>query len=464
MSTHIRHGADGANAPMEEELSAWLRAMEPGGAPISLRLRISADLRAEADRRRPVARFAAAFVRAASLAAVVLGAALFALFAVAGAGGASGSGSIGPQYVGGGAGSMPGLGPTFGPGVSPYALLLAAFASVLVGRTFTLPWVPRVVGRLAFGRGDAQPAAPLPFRRPRRSIPLLTWALAAMAVASVALTLWLLLMPGPFMTSLWTPEFAIALYGQIVAAPIAFAVAWRYPRADRSSRVLLLGAVGLGASGLLTLAAWTVSVTALADWLEWINLLEAAGMVALAAGLAGRAGSVARPPLWLAAVTTGAAFLASTYGFFLLCFEFDWSIDLNHAAHEAAGDVAQWLVLVAWLALMWIGLSRWRGGGRVWPWALVLAAGALHLLAIAPNDGLRAWENLFQPALSVEEWTANVLTISRFTSTVSDVSATALLVALLSGLRPLAHRSPLFVAGPGSKRPGDDGRLDDPAT
>ena len=77
MNLHFGRGTDTPDARMEAELSSWLRAFEPAATPIALRVRVSADLRTEAQRpRRPLPWVLPALSSMASLAAVVSGAAM----------------------------------------------------------------------------------------------------------------------------------------------------------------------------------------------------------------------------------------------------------------------------------------------------------------------------------------------------------------------------------------------------
>lgn len=471
MNPHVDRSAEGSNVRMEAELIKWLGGFEPAGTPIALRFRTFADLRAEADRpRRRLPWLLPALSSMASLGAVVFGAGLIMLLAVAGASvsqGVGGSGGVGPSFVGGGAGSPPIDYVTSSYGPDPVALLLLLVASVLAGASVLLPRVQSLVCRIAFGKGEAAPSAPLPFRRPLRSISRLTWVLGAVAAVTLLGQFWIAY--GVARMQMVLPEGLPSLFSAAMIVPFAVAVALRYPLRDRSSKLLLVGTVAMVANQLLFSTLALLSLVGLYpfDWtglLYLVDFLSVASAVGIAAGLAGRSGSVRRPPLRLAAASVGVAFfIAATY---LFLEGLGWNPTLPYPLDHGVSDLASWVVLSAWLAILWVGLSAWRQGrsswrqGRSsWGWKLVVAAGALSLLAGLPIylnqlylylnptsfnaalDGTTQTE-AFTYVVGLDYWWQMIATV---------VANAALLLALLIGLRPVPSDGVPPVAEPAAE-------------
>jgi hypothetical protein len=441
MNLKIGRGAYEPNDRMEAELAAWLCRFEPAGTPIALRLRTFADLAEEAERpRRRLPWLMPALSSAASLAAVVLGLGLIAALAIASASASLGHGvgSTVQPYPGGQ------LQPPEVDGMvaitrDPVALLVLIVVSGLAGGSVLLRRVRAIASLLAFGGGGAAPAAPLPLRRPWRSIPRLTWLLAALTVIVVLLTIRLAVQQSSRLSSAdpWELVTFLSLFSQIVAAPLALVVAWRYPRRDRSSRLLLLFAL----ASLATLLYFQATSSLGATWLWWPGLLlfmilGAVGMILLAAGLAGRCGAVRRPPLWLAALAVGGTLFLVMYSWMDAFFSFRYLPPLELAAVAAE----EWVAAAGWLAIMWVGLNACRRGGS-WAWGLVLVTGALQ----ASTYSIRLFQigtDLLGLTIGPDQWDAlwNLGSLWMVLGTI--LSTAALLAALLIGLRPVPPDDP----------------------
>ena len=379
--------AGGSGALMETELSNWLRGLEPGGTPISLRFQAFVDLREEAARPRPrFARPMAVLSSAASLGTVVAAAGfmLLALVFVAGLGHTTG--------VAGGAVSAPGVGQpatpnvdTYeGPGMNPLLLIGLPLATLIAAASVLWPALRRSLARLAFGTHPTTPAAPLRLPRNLRSISRLAWVLGAVAVAF----------------ALWAefgndsgPEPAAYRFSNLIApiilVPLWVAVALRYPMTDRSARLILASTIISITVYLLVISITLVNPPGLYPyWLDLVTALNAAGVVLLAAGVAGRSGGVRRPRLALAAVAVGASFVMAATFFFWV--GFDWR-DPSTVSHAIVQVAEAWFTKIAWLAMAWAGWTAARRPGAHWGWWLVCAAGVLTLLAGLPQYLLQVY-------------------------------------------------------------------------
>jgi len=380
---------------LEAELSTWLRGLEPGGTPPALRLRTFADLRAEAERPHGrLARLAPALSAAASLGSIVLLAFMLMLLAVAGASVSAGAG-----------GAIPAPSETVAPaGCHPSLLapLILVAASVVAGGGVFVARLRRRVARLVFGGSDATVAPPVRFRRPWRTLSRWTWALTALTAVTVLLTIrasiaeakWIGGLSVLDVQYLWKETVFSFLMG-VSAALMPLAVAWRYPARDRSSVVLLSGSLLLLLDQLLSLALLESHAAWWPDPRLWILLadyvLPTAGILLVAAGLACRAGFVRRPPLRLAALACGGTFFVSGSYIFDLDELYGYACpsssvwtgtsSLNVQLDMVFAGLWHWLTFVAWLAIMWVGISAVRSG-RSRSWLLVLAGGFLEATSL----------------------------------------------------------------------------------
>jgi hypothetical protein len=418
---------------MEAELSAWLRRLEPAGTPIALRLRTFADLHAEAERpRRRLYWPVPGLSSVAGLVAIVLGIGLITMFALA------------TTRLSGTPGSEPT--PTEELPASPQdlgALAVLIVVSCLAGIAVLHRRVRAAASWLAFGSGRTAAAAPLPLNQPWRSIPRLTLALGVLTVATIALIVWQY-----FTFPFWTPpgaEIAVAILlpSAIVAAPSALVVAWRYPRQDRSVRLLLLWALIELAIQLFFLAA--VFIDAL--WSVWglMELLPVSSMVAmvsLAAGLAGRSGSLCRPPLRFAALTVGGAFALSLYVPFQWLFTSASWADPNTWLLLLPG-AESWIVLCAWASVVWVAGGAFRQDHVSWTWAAVLVAAVLQI-SWRLAGYLFDFEDFH--AFFPGQWTPLMTLLYTWQVLATALAGTAMLVALLGGLRPVPQLPPEDVA------------------
>ena len=178
--------------------------------------------------------------------------------------------------------------------------------------------------------------------------------------------------------------------------------------------------------------------------LAFLSLPTAIAAMSLAAGLAGRSAAVIRPPLPLACIAIAAVFLiALTFTLLNISDASDysspsWDILM---AQTVAANLANWLVDVAWLAILWVGLSAWRQVNRSWAWLVVAAAGALHLLADLPNYVSQLYRTLVPPDLtSMLDGTGSVAFVVNpyylWQLIATGVAGALLLAALVIGLRP----------------------------
>jgi hypothetical protein len=249
-----------------------------------------------------------------------------------------------------------------------------------------------------------------------------------------------------------------------IALFIPVAVAWRYPLRDRAARLLLLGALATIADMLLNVVLYFVSDYLWTEWLmtlwRFVWIFAAA---ALAAGIAGRAGAVRRPPLRLAVVAVGVVFMYATimYGY--------GDLQPQRFLQSLADYLSTWIVQASWVAIAWVGIAVWRRGRGSWGWKLVLAAGTLHVLALAPNF-LTEIRQLLDPANSSTSHFGGFGVMTFATSDTGNFAITpefwwqivtsiasqaALLIALLIGLRPPAPKRVEPMLDPADAEPTD---------
>jgi hypothetical protein len=236
------------------------------------------------------------------------------------------------------------------------------------------------------------------------------------------------------------PGYAVGTYGTISGSflIVAFvclisAFAWRYPRQERSGRRLIIGAFGFAFGGLIFLTGVTFNLFPSSGFSDVASIVW---IVATAAVLANRSGSLRRPPLQAATVLIGATF------FLPVC---SLSLQFANLANRSIAmplgllpdfvfqSLSAWIVLVGLLAVLWIGLSTSRHGGS-WTWRLVAAYGALMLLSRLPYYPL-----LYANVLSGGTWGADgtsLLVLGWWVSLTTTLASIALLLALLGGLRP----------------------------
>lgn len=425
MNLHFGRGTDTPYARMEAELPRWLRTFEPAATPIALRVRVSADLRAEAQRRaRPLPWLVPALSSMSSLAAVV-GMGLILLLAFASASqihSVGGPGAALPPDLGTQTGSSGlSLWPFY---ADPVMVLLVLALAVLIAASVCFRPLRAAIGRVVLGKGAGAPAALLPFRRPVRSIPRLTWALGALAMATAV---WYELV----FSGTALPGIPVVGFSSLA---VAFAVALRYPRHDRSSELMLLGSLAIELDAVLFGAV--VSLQPSFGLLVLVSLLSNLAFAVLAAGLATRSGLAFRPPLVLAVMAIGGAFLVEVTGSDLIYTKLVVSPD--DLALAVANALAGLLIIVAWLAILWVALTASLQRHSTWAWRLVVVAcvgkaielaisSLINTTAFSGEDPLLPWR-LIQAAQAVE-WTF-------------------LLAALLVGLRPVVTAGVFLAAEP----------------
>jgi hypothetical protein len=403
VSTQFGRGRFGSTSRLETELPLWLRGFEAGPMPVAARLRISADLRAQTSRpARPWTRLPRLVSTVASVALVLAWAVLFLILVTS-----MGTASYGP---GGPTGPEPIVNPPnpdlSSPGflADPLALALILVASALAGAGSTLRLVRHAASRLV-GARKAVAAPPIPLRRRLRSLPLLALVLAMLPVMNVVLQ--------PYPNHPLMPAYSISMF---LPSALACAIAFRYPAGDRSVRWLLVGGFSVGlAQAVFGVANWT---------------LGAIGWLALAVGLAARAGVAIRPRWFCIAAAVGVVLYVQADAVINMAASYS-PVDyvLPALLYQAATEC---LISFAWMAIIWTAFTCLRrGGGPAWVLIMAAAGGLLGLQlyqALGWNIGLTLWlmdwmdhETLMNALLAVE-W----------------LSFGALLAALLIGLRPAA--------------------------
>ncbi len=427
MSPQFGRGRIGPSGSLEAELSTWLRGFEPPAVPVNARLRISADLRTQAARPvRAWARLPRLVSTTASVAVVLAWAVLF-LLAVTSLNTASyGTGApTGPEPI-----INPPTTDLGSPGwlADPLELALIVMASLLAGLAVNLRLVRSAARRVVFGSGKAVAAAPIPMRRRLRSVPRLALVLAMLPVINVVMQ--------PYLNHPLMLEYSMSLF---LPSALACAVAFRYPVNDRSVRWLLIGGIALG--------------IAVAMHLDTFWTLRAVGWLALAVGLAARAGVAQRPP-WL--------FVAAGVGVVLYA---EASSLINKAAGYNPVDyvmpaliyeaITECLLSLALMAIIWTAYTSVRSSGEP-AWILVLTAAAglfgLELYrALNMNIDFADW---------LLPW-VDPGTLANVLLTFQWLSFGALLAALLIGLRSATAALPDAWEG---APPPDSGKSQEIAT
>jgi hypothetical protein len=436
---------------LEVLLAEWLAGFEPPGAPVSLTLRIHADLSAEAERRR--ARWAwlrPALSLAGSLAAICFLACLLlalpVLSSVVDVPGFSSAASQGQENTSTGSG--------------PRVLLTMAACGVAAGFSLYLPFVRRTLARLVVGQSPRAPGAVVAIRRPWRAVGRLNAALVAVAgvtvLVSVTQTLQNVEAQAAFEAGSWG-------LGQLGMSCLATIIAWRYPRQDRSTRLLLAGAF------LALVYVWLIFALALIQplwdlvdprvWeLSVIYFLPMAAAVVVAAGVVARSDIRHGPP-------TAPAAVCVALGFMILSYTSPASEErmfyLMTSVIQIVEYLNQWFFFLAWLAIAWIGLVGFRRS-RSAGWLLTLAAGAIGASGYA---GYYLWEVALVfgliPDMSLLIRILDVVHV--WYQLTLGVSWVALVLALAVGLRPL---TPQIAPASGSKPepdtpPAAEGRVID---
>jgi hypothetical protein len=429
MSTLERHGTHAAGR-LELDLAAWLAEFEPAATPIALRLRTYADLRDLATQRQPrLAWLKPALSLAGSVAAIGGTAfALMALVVLSAAVDRSGFSGIGSQPE-----------PTEPAPAGSYALisLIVAAVGVLAGASLYLGYLRRSFVRVVFGASKATPAALLPLRRPWRSIGLPGLALALLTVAT-AIAAWLAFLEdlpivGLDLVSPW-------LVAELAMAPLVLVIVWRYPLEDRSTRLLLAGAVVF----LVHLWAgfawrWIRFFPPLLDYdavvLLILYLLPMTAAVVLVAGLAARLDLRVGPRTAVAAFFVALGFMQTRFGPVPaggetqpLLSQLLWVVEgLNY-----------WLIFLAWLAAAWIGFAGLRRT-RSRAWLIVLAAGVIGASGYA-GVYVTSTGVFFDLGPYTEAWLHVYALSSTWYSLATALAQVGLLVALAVGLRPVVAR------------------------
>jgi hypothetical protein len=388
MNTQSGRGGEVAADVLQTQLATWLRGFDPGEAPIRLRVRISGDLRAEreAPRRWRAPSLAGGIASTAVAAIILVGLGLLCLALVAGGMGAS-VGAPGPAWP-----SQPvpagDLAPTYR--LDPFGVAAILAAAVLVGAFVRLSPVGRFA-RWLIGAGEA-PGPVLSFPRGVRQVPRLAVLLAALAVILSVFSTWA--SDVAFGVGFGIDEIGFYVATYLIAA-MAPAIALRYPGHERSTRWLLLGAIGLSLAPLpglgLDLLAWLGWLSD--DWgvaLSTIDpfvsdALHDAAWVALATGMAARAG-VSRRPSELAVAVVAAVVIFDGVSFWTQVTG-EWStlgagLGPLDQAMVLSWTIRNCLIEFAWLTILWVAFIRARmGGGGGWWLALVSAVATIGPLA-----------------------------------------------------------------------------------
>ena len=402
---------DAPEARLEAELSGWLRSLEPAPMPIGARLRISADLRVEAARpRRTLSRVPQFVSAAASLLVVLAWAGLF-LFVVT-------STSTGSYSVGAPTGPNPIVAPDSGPISSPWlidplGLVVILVLSVLAGVSLSMGPIRAGIRRVAVGR-HAVVAHVVPLPRRLRKVPRLALLLAILPVSYMVTQ--------PYVHPPMLSYYSISMF---LPAALAAVVALRYPVSDRSSRWLLIGAVALA--------------LATPQFLETNWTLTAFGWLALAIGLAARAGVAPRPRWFAVAVAVGAVLYVQVDSAIGRSMAYSPAFEyLPRLLYQA---VMQSLDMFAWMAIFWTAFTCLRrGGGQAW---ILVLAGTAGLF------GLQLYHVLDYPILGLTDWLmtsvawlrSDDLALTNVLAAVGSLSYGALLLALLIGLVPVRAAS-----------------------
>jgi hypothetical protein len=419
--------------PLETQLSRWLRGFDPGEAPVRMRVRISADLRAEPvrpsrwrvlDQGGRLASISAATILLAVVGLVSLAA--LAGHAIPAAGSPAPSWPDRPLPVDGQAPWIR------GPNLSGLAAILAA--SGLFGAISLSPPVRRFA-RWLIGGGGA-PGSLVAVPRRIGQIPRLALVLCLFAMAEGALATW-----AYFLAYGSGPSVDLDLYaGLYLPMALAPAIALRYPTRDRANRWLLLGAFGLalaplpdigwrltGELGWPNTSGWASTLADLTPLVAWS--LRALSWTALAIGIAGRSG-VTRKPGWVlvSSATAIALYLHAAYfasitqvvadnGTYFV--PYAQLVDRLRLEHEL---IASDVIYLAWFAILWVSLFSARSGPGRTAWRLSLVAAGTQAALLAcfslTYAGVLPWLD------------------PRVYGDLIGLSLGALLLALLVGLQP----------------------------
>jgi hypothetical protein len=421
VKTRLGGEGPGTSGALESQLSSWLRGFDPGEAPIRMRVRISANLRAETERRRNWRPWLARGMSSVTASiAVLIGAAPVILAATGSSVSTAGSpmsplpGPAAPltNAQAGGRLDLTGLA----------ALLLVAG---LVGALSCLPAIRRLA-RWVVGC-DEQRAATRSLPRRFHDIPGRVVLLDLLAIVEIAWWYIAYGIPSDFSVL----SLTVSLLLPVLLAP---AIALRYSAADRSGRWLAIGSVSLAVQAIPGLVLATTGSWFDADWGQRLSTafpflehsLTALGWFALALGIAARSG-LARRPSWFV-VVAGVAVVLCTQ----VSSAFNIASDLDVGGMGLPDDIRArlvWQVItmslanLAWLSILWIALMRVRTESSDRSWKLALISGAAWtVLLVYFSLASAKWLPLFDfQVINYGEW----------------IVLGALLLALLVGLNPV---------------------------
>jgi hypothetical protein len=320
------------------------------------------------------------------------------------------------------------------PDTAWFALILVVAA--LAGGAVRLPPVRRA-GRWLAGVGQvAEPVAAFPRRL--RDVSPMAIGLSAVLGADVLL---------PYHAyGAVDLGFVISTFLPSALAP---AIALRYSRADRSGRWLLVGGVAIATAPLPGLALAEAGYTGLLfsnDWgailstvVPYVTLtLEALGWLAMAAGIASRSGIGPRPGWVVAASATSLVLyvqLSLAVQFMGTAADAGIALPPEDLVRLAYQTLANCLMNLALLSILWVALWRLRRNGAHGAWRFAMLAAAVQagwlVCAALASPGLREWPGAW---ILAPQW----------------IAASALLLGLLLGLEPVRPEPP-----PGSQDPAE---------
>ena len=421
---------------LERELGSWLRSFEPAGLPVGARLRLSADLLAESERAVPARlRLRGALAFASSLAASLLLLGFAALLMLGLAGRPSTGMSLGPQTA---------------PSTSPIeegqlpewnSLPWMIGASLLVGAFALLPRVRRAASslRIWLSREGAATIRPLP--RSMRQMSRPAWALVAIAILVAT---W-----SGFLFSKVAPQPGLWLLWDVLAATwpvlLALAILLRYRTGGRARSCMLTGGLALAVADVCVVSEFAISSIGM-DLYGWpwsayglqsmSSILWAIGWVALALGIAGQGVSMRRLPIRATGLVVGILFFLNLNGSLDWIANWPWLDIYGYVSGfgQIIRDLSDWLAMLSWAWIAWIGLNAgWRrGGGR--SWNLILIGASIMLCSQFVQAAL-----FLHPVDSAD---VSSLFWQIFPG-VYLMGLVCLLLALLIGLRPVADEAPL---------------------
>jgi len=434
MKLGLRRAGSLPSATVEAELSAWLRGFEPAGVPISLRLRASADLRAQVSYQRPwLGRTRHAFAAAGSLGANLLGVGLVLLVVAVAAslsGPPSGSGATSQPPVAGQPGSWSPIG--LFAGQDPMRMGLLLIVSLLVAIGVCVRQVRAAMIRTILADHGITPAALLPLRRPIRGIPRLTWAIVALGLVNAAWVGLIGLNGGSGSAVQLSQELPV-----VGSCVLVSAIALRYSWRDRSGRLLLLGSLAFllsqNVAMLLYATVWLGEGIFAFFYLPYLAFaaLSALSTLALAAGLVIRTRAT-RPPLAIVAVVCAGTFFFTGAQVTLM---YGSPITPNSMAALSVRAL-EWLDTVGWFAILRVGLVAVAHPRPAATWKLVSAAGVLALVSRLVSDVGFVLVTTPTPTPALGQPTDNIVEI-RAVLLAGSVAVALLLVALAVGLGPV---------------------------